>query len=104
MFEDIRQSTDMVLVSVSENNGFELLFVFKQITHVGMTRSIPKRSTPGNMRPQSMAIDAPPHSRSIMLRPNSPMPPRGMTFSDSILPQTVRFSMGDLAPPSGSGC
>ena len=35
MFEDIRQSADMVLVSVSKNNAFELLFVFEQITHVG---------------------------------------------------------------------
>ncbi len=35
MFQDVRQGTDMVLVGVSENDGFELVLMFQQIAYVG---------------------------------------------------------------------
>src|SRR5215510_10768320 len=45
----------------------------------GMTWSIPGNSSSGNMRPQSTAIKSSPDSISIMLRPISPRPPRGIS-------------------------
>src|SRR5438093_7106351 len=44
----------------------------------GMSWSIPGSSSSGNMRPQSIAIRSSPDSTSIMLRPISPRPPRGI--------------------------
>src|SRR4029453_18934888 len=61
-----------------------LSFLSNKLATSGITRSIPSKSAPGNMRPQSMAMAASPYSRSIMLRPNSPNPPKGMILSGSI--------------------
>src|SRR5688572_16542902 len=46
---------------------------------------MPSRLASGNIRPQSTAMAASPYSMSIILRPNSPRPPRGMIFSGAIL-------------------
>src|SRR5712692_5873780 len=35
MFQDVRQGSNMVLVGVSENDGFELVLMFQQIAYVG---------------------------------------------------------------------
>src|SRR5581483_2242348 len=62
-----------------------------------MTRSMPKRSAPGNIRPQSIAIDSPPYSSSSMLSPNSPRPPSGMTFTGCICLRDVQGRRGARA-------
>src|SRR4030095_9895377 len=46
------------------------------------------------MRPQSMAMAASPYSRSIMLRPNSPNPPKGMILNGSIVTSNGSFLHG----------
>src|SRR3990172_1067558 len=47
-----------------------------------MTWSMPGNSSSGNMRPQSTAMRSSPDSTSIMLRPISPSPPRGMSRTE----------------------
>src|SRR3989337_831805 len=47
----------------------------------GITRSTPSISASGNMRPTSTTMRSSPYSKTIMLFPISPSPPRGMTRS-----------------------
>ncbi len=86
VFQNIRQGADMVFVRVGEDDRFELVSCLEQIAHVGddqIDAQQDRRS--GNMRPQSTAMAASPYSISIMLRPNSPRPPSGMIFTESIV-------------------
>src|SRR5438132_1054107 len=57
-----------------------------------MTWSIPGISSSGNIRPQSIAMTSSAHSTSIMLRPISPSPPRG-----------IRRTAGSGPPADGRG-
>src|SRR3990172_6613781 len=47
----------------------------------GITRSTPSISASGNMRPTSTTMRSSAYSKTIMLLPISPSPPRGMTRS-----------------------
>ena len=86
VLQNIRQRADMVLVRVSEHDGFELVSSLQQIADVRDDQiDAQKIGASGNMRPQSTAMAASPYSISIMLRPNSPRPPSGMIFTGSIV-------------------
>src|SRR5713101_7651037 len=58
-------------------------------------------SASGNMRPQSMAIRSSPDSMSIMLRPISPSPPRGIRRTEGSTKTPFVTAASSYHPPRG---